>query len=122
MFHWKPPSILFLLYRCSLLLLHGDIEPNPGPRNTKNHLPSFCHWNLNNLPAHNFAKMLLLKACNTIYKYDVICLSEIYLDSSIPSDYVSLDLEGYNLVCADHPNNVKRSGVCVTIRNLYQLG
>ena len=60
-FHWKAIFILSLLYLCSLLLLHEDIESNPGPRNSKNHLPSFCHWNLNSLSAHNFAKMLLLK-------------------------------------------------------------
>ena len=113
MFHWKAFFILSLLFICSLLLLHGDIESNPGPRNSKNHLPSFCHWNLNSLPAHNFSKMLLLKAYNAIYKYDFICLSEIYLDSSIPSDHVSLELEGYKLVRADHPNNVKRGGVCI---------
>ena len=85
----------------------------PGPRNMKNNLPSFCHWSLNSLPAHNFSKMLLLKAYNAIYKYDFICLSETYLDSSIPSDHVSLELEGYKLVRADHPNNVKRGGVCI---------
>ena len=73
MFHWKAIFILSLLYLCSLLLLHGDIESNPGPRNSKNYLPSFCHWNLNSLPAHNFAKMLLLKAYNAVYKYDFIC-------------------------------------------------
>ena len=113
MFHWKAFFILSLLFICSLLLLHGDIESNPGPRNSKNHLPSFCHWNLNSFPAHNFSKMLLLKAYNAIYKYDFICLSETYLDSSIPSDHVSLELEGYNLVRAEHPNNVKRGGVCI---------
>ena len=113
MFHWKAFFILSLLFICSLLLLHGDIESNPGPRNSKNHLPSFCHWNLNSLPAHNFSKMLLLKAYNAIYKYDFICLSETFLDSSIPSDHVSLELEGYKLVRADHPNNVKRGGVCI---------
>ena len=112
MFHWKAFFILSLLFICSLLLLHGDIESNPGPRNSKNHLPLLCHWNLKSLPAHNFSKMLLLKAYNAIYKYDFICLSETYLDSSIPSDYVSLDLVGYKLVRADHPNNVKRGGVC----------
>ena len=85
---------------------------NSGPRNSKNHLPSFCHWNLNSLPAHNVSKMLLLKAYNAIYKYDFICLSETYLDSSIPLDNVSLELESYKLVRADHPNNVKRRGVC----------
>ena len=44
--------------------------------------------------------------------YD-LCLSQTYLDSPIPSDHVSLELDGYKLVRADHPNNVKRSGVCV---------
>ena len=54
--------------------------------------------------------MLLLKAYNTIYKYYFICLSGTYLDSSIPSDHVSLELEGYKLVRADHYNDVKWSG------------
>ena len=66
--------------------------------------------------------MLLLKAYNAIYKYDFICLSETYLDSSIPSDHVSLELEGYKVVCADDTNNVKRGGFVSTITNLYQLG
>ena len=57
--------------------------------------------------------MLLLKAYNAIYKYDFICLSETYLDSSIPSDHVLLELEGYKVICAGHPNNVKRGGVCI---------
>ena len=106
MLHWKAFFILLLLFICSLLLLHGDIESNPRPRNSKNHLPSFCHWNLNSLPAHNFSKMLLLKAYayNAIYKYDFICLSETFLDSSILSDHVSLELEGFKLA---------RSCVCI---------
>ena len=57
--------------------------------------------------------MLLLKAHNAIYKYDFICLSETHLDCSIPSDHVSLGLEGYRLVRADHTNNVKWNGVCI---------
>ena len=60
MFQWKAIFILTLLYICSLLLLHGDIESNPWPRNTRNYLPSFCRWDLNSLPTHNFPKMLLL--------------------------------------------------------------
>ena len=110
MFHWKAFFILSLLFIFTLLLPHGDIESNPGPRHSKSHLPSFCQWSLNSLPAHNFSKMLLLKAYNAIYKYDLIFLSETY---SIPSDHVSLDLEGHKLVHADHHNNVKRGGVCI---------
>ena len=40
-----------------------------------------------------------------------MCLKP-YLDSSIPTDHVSLELDGYKLVRANHPNNVKRGGVC----------
>ena len=42
-----------------------------------------------------------------------MCLSKTYLDSSIPSNNVSLDLKGYKSVSVDHPNNVKRDEVCI---------
>ena len=42
-----------------------------------------------------------------------ICLSETYLDSSIPDNI--LDLEGYRLVRADHPIILKRGGVCILL-------
>ena len=68
------------------------------------------------LIAHQYITLqrcYFLKAYTAAFKYDFICLSETYLDSSMPSVQVSLDLEGYKLVCADHPNNVKRGGVCI---------
>ena len=37
-------------------------------------------------------------------------------DSSIASDNNELDIKGCNLYRADHPNNVKRGGVCAYIR------
>ena len=81
MFQWKAIMILSLLYLCSILLLHEDIKSKPGPRNYKNHLPSFCQWNLNSLPAHNFTKMLLLKAYNMLYISTIlyVCLKLILI-------------------------------------------
>ena len=67
MFHLKTFFILSLLFICSLLLLSGDIESNPGPRNNKNLLPSVYNWNLNSLPTHDFSQMLLLKALIILY-------------------------------------------------------
>ena len=61
------------------------------------------------LEAHN--KLPMLEAYNTACKYNVICISESYLDSTLPLD--SLSLNGYNLTHADHPDNVKRGGVCM---------
>ena len=40
-----------------------------------------------------------------------MCLSQTYLDSSIPDNLI--DIKGYNLVRADHLDNIKRGGVCV---------
>ena len=68
------------------------------------------------MAAHIFEKINLLEAYNIINKFEVICLSESYLDSSIASDNDNLNIKGYNLYRADHSNNVKRGGVCAYIR------
>ena len=95
-----------------MLIQHGDIESNPGP--SKNHRPlTCCHWNVNSLNAHRMLKKSLIKACNTSHKYDFICINETYLDSTVAADDQDLAIEGYNLVRADHPKNLKRGGVCI---------
>ena len=99
------------MYIFVLLRRHGDIELNPGPRKSKGNTVYVCHWNLNSITAHNFSKLTQLKAYISTYKYDFICLSETFLDSSTPDNLV--DIQEYNLVCADHPDNTKRGGVCI---------
>ena len=103
--------LLAFLYIFILLQSHGDIELNPGPRKLKENTLSICHWNLNSIAAHNFAKLTQLKAYISTYKHDFICLSETYLDSSILDNLI--EIEGYNLVRADHPANIKRGGVII---------
>ena len=103
----------------SLLILCGDIELDPGPKDAK--YLSLCHWNLNSIAAHNFAKVSALKAFNTTKNFDFICLSESYLDSSISSDDKNLCLDGYKLIRADHPKNIKQGGVCIYDRETLPL-
>ena len=43
----------------------------------------------------------------------MICLLESHLDASESSDNDNLNINGYKLVRADHPGNVKRGGACV---------
>ena len=102
---------LFFILKQFLLLLSGDIELNPGDKHHSN--LKVCYWNLNSLQAHNFAKVSSLRAYNTLHKFDIICLSETYLDSSISSNDPELLLDGYELIRADHPMNLKRGGVCI---------
>ena len=112
--HYFESAFLFLLtlvYMFIILQCHGDVERNAGPRKQKPNCLSVCHWNLNSLTAHNFSKVAQLQAYNSIYKYDFICLSETYLDSSTPDNLI--EIEGYKVIRADHPDNVKRGGVCI---------
>ena len=99
------------LYLSLLILKCGDVEQNPGPRN--DHYLSIMHWNVNSIPSHNFIKLSMLEAFNSIHKYDLICISESFVDSSYSSDDPSLTLKGYKLARSDHPLNIKRGGNCI---------
>ena len=57
--------------------------------------------------------MQLWKAYVTVQKFDMICLSETYLDSSTVFDNDNLEILDYNLVCSDHPFINKCGGVCI---------
>ena len=67
--------------------------------------------------AHN--KLSLLSAYNTLHKFDVICISETYLDKSVDNDALSID--SYNIIRADYPHNQKRGGVCIYFKEQFKL-
>ena len=102
-----------------LLFLSGDIELNPGVRNYSN--LKICFWNLNSLPSYNFAKLSLLQAYNSLHKFDIICLSETYLDSTISSNDPQLSLAGYKIIRSDNPLNIKKGGVCIFFKETLPL-
>ena len=64
-----------------LLVNSGDIGANPGPK--KSFPIKFCHWNLNGLAAHDFIKAPLIEAFISTHDFDILCLSETFLDSTI---------------------------------------
>ena len=60
------------------ILLIGDIEANPGPDKAT---LSFCSWNLNSICAHDFTRVSLIKAYNSVHNYDLkIGIVETHLD------------------------------------------
>ena len=63
--------------------------------------------------AHNFIKISLLQTLVITNDYDVIFLTETFLDSSIDYDDNRIFIPGYNLLHIDHPTNTKRGGVCI---------
>ena len=113
----KIATVTVLIFTLLLLFMSGDIELNPGPNKSNSSRKfSVCHWNLNSLAAHNFENVGLLEAFNTTNKFDIICVSESYLDSKFSSDNEDINIKGYKLIRADHPNNIKRGGVSAYVR------
>ena len=102
-----------------LLLLSGNIEINPGLKRSST--IKFCHWNLDELAAHDFIKVPLIETFITTSNFDVVCLSGTFLDSTIPDDDVNMQINGYSLLRADHPNNIKRGGVCIYFKESLPL-
>ena len=102
-------SLLNLFNLHALLIRQsGDIEMNLGPKPNPCHSFSISHRNLNSLTAHNYLKVSLLRVYVAIRKFDVVRLSETYLDWPNLSDDDNFNLPGYNAVRADHPSNTKK--------------
>ena len=76
-------SVLPLWLYVILITLRGDFETTPGPKRNSTETFSFCHWNLNSICSPDYVKMFLLKAYITVHKFDIICISETYLDSDL---------------------------------------
>ena len=100
----------FNLYHL-LLLQSVDIEINRGPK--KFLRLNICHWNVNGATAHDFVKVALVEALTKANYIDIICLSQTFLDSTIPLYDERLYIEGCCMVRADHLSNTKRGGVCI---------
>ena len=110
------------IWYCKCLLqLSGDIDFNPGLK--PNYWKSFsiCHWKLNSITSHNFIKVSHLMAYNSIHKFDIICLSEMYLNSETLSNDENLNIPGYNLIRVDHLSNAKRGGVFIYFKESLPL-
>ena len=106
---------------CSKILLvnSGDIETSPCPR--KSSPIKFYHWNLNGLAANDFIKVPLIEAFVTTHNFNVLCLSETFLDSTIDLNNGNINIDGYSILRADHPSNNKRGYVCIYYKQFLPL-
>ena len=50
---------------------------------------------------------------NSVYKHDFVCISRMFFDPSVQEGDKNIQLDGYNLLRADHPSNSKQGGVCI---------
>ena len=80
--------------------LNGDVQPNPGRKNKYQDINfALCHWNLDSIAPHNYSNVFLLKAYISVYKFDIVCISEIR---------------------SNHPSSYKRGSVCIYYFIIYK--
>ena len=108
--------MLYLLYINVLINCCGDIRINPDPKQS---FLAFPHRNLNGLAAHDSIKISLLRGCITDRNFDIICLSETFLNCSLDRKDDRLKIEGYNLIRSDNPNGLKKEAYVSIIRNIF---
>ena len=54
-----------------------------------------------------------------MHKFDIICISEAFLNNIYQGN--DLNLNGYSLLRANHPSNVKRGEVCIYCKETLAL-
>ena len=98
-----------------------DVEVKPGPKlnSCQNQNFSIWYWNLNSVIAHSFAKVSLLTPYLSVNKFDIVCLSETFLNSEILTNDENLQIPGYSITRVDHPANTKHGGVPVYFKIHY---
>ena len=79
-------------------LLSGDVEENPGPNSG---VFQFCTWNLNSIIDHDFLRVSLLEAYNSVYDYDFIAITETHLETKVMNDS-KLNIDGYIFLKNNH--------------------
>ena len=101
----------YIMVFINLILLCGDIEENPGPKTKPDGNLSVYQWNVNSIPSHNFQKIAVLESFVAMHQFDIICISETFLNNTYEDN--DLNLNGYSLLRADHSSIAKRGGVCI---------
>ena len=104
-----------------MISLSGDFQLNPEHKDKPSSTFSIFHWNLNSITAHNYAKVLFLEAYIAVHKFDIVCMSQTYLDSNNAYDDGNLEIEGYNLINIGPSIEYKRGAVCIYYKNFSPL-
>ena len=86
---------------------------NPGPKSSSRECFSICHWNLNSISTQSYTEVSLLTADSLIHNFDIIYVSETFLNSETAPNDPNLEIPGYNIYRVNHSSNFKTGGVCI---------
>ena len=77
----------------------------------------FCAWYLNSLSAHDYVRVSLIHAYNSVYNSDLIGIAETHLDRT--ADESKLALNGYSFLKSNHTQDLKQGGVGLYVKDSF---
>ena len=91
-FSEKTKNILFFAIVLQILLfISGTVETNPGPDTSKKNNLSFAVWNLDSLPARDFARIPLIETLQATYDFDMFGVCESMLTGNISNEDILIN-------------------------------
>ena len=75
--------LFFIIVWQVLLVLSGTVETNAGPDNAKKTKLTFAVWNLDSIPARDYARIPLIETFQAAYDFDIFGVCESFLDDKI---------------------------------------
>ena len=103
---------VFFLCVLNMLLLMAGIESNPGPDKSL----SFAVWNLDSLPARDYARIPLIESFQATYKFDIFGICESGLTKDVAKEKISIDGFSPDPFRADKADGTRNGGVCLYFR------
>ena len=97
----------------TLLLISGKVEPNPGPNTSMKCNLSFAVWNLDSLPARDFARIPLIEALQSIYDFDMFGVCESMLNGNISNEDIVVSGFSPDPFRSDKGPIARNGGVCL---------
>ena len=74
---------------------------------------SFAVWNLDSIPARNFAKIPLIETFQATYDFDIFCVCESLLDKNVSNEDIFINGFTPNPYRADKLGNVRNECLCL---------
>ena len=103
----------YLRVLSTLLIVSGSVETNPGPTDPQTIFFSFAVWNLDSLPAREFARIPLIESFQSTYDFDVFGICESMLTEKHTNEDIHIEGFSPDPFRSDKAADIRNGGVCL---------
>ena len=114
-------NALFYLFILKILLIMSGIEQNPGPLNLRESQLSFAVWNLDSLPARDYARVPLIDAFQSFHSFDIFGVCESFLNKDIGNDDIYTNGFSADVFRSGKPEYFRNGAVCLYYKDHLPL-